>query len=123
MVWVPAALVIRALTLRAWGRVRPGAVGQFSWDALRVAVKTDSVEAAGRWLSGALFWPWWLRLAGMRVGRGCEISTIIDVVPETVAVGAESFFADGVYLCGPRRHRGTITVADTTLGRGTFLGN
>jgi non-ribosomal peptide synthetase-like protein len=59
----------------------------------------------------------------MRLGSGCEISTIIDVVPETVAIGHESFFADGIYLCGPWRHRGTVTIAENTLGRNTFLGN
>ena len=77
----------------------------------------------GHWLSGTLFWPMWLRLAGMKVGRGCEISTIIGVVPELIDIGDESFFADGIYLCGPRVHRGTVTLAPTRLGKNTFLGN
>ncbi len=59
----------------------------------------------------------------MRIALGCEISTVIDTLPETVSVGAESFFADGIYFCGARRHRGSITVARSELGRGTFLGN
>jgi non-ribosomal peptide synthetase-like protein len=59
----------------------------------------------------------------MRIGPGCEISTIIDVVPETVRIGEASFFADGIYFCAPRPHRGTLTVAATELGRNTFLGN
>jgi non-ribosomal peptide synthetase-like protein len=65
----------------------------------------------------------WLRLAGMKVERGCEISTIIDVIPELIEIGDESFFADGIYLCGPRVHRGTVTLAPTRLGKNTFLGN
>jgi non-ribosomal peptide synthetase-like protein len=123
VVSLPVSLVLLAILLRALGRIRPGVVSQYSLEAVRVWIKTGAVDTAGNWLSGTLFWPWWLRLAGMRVGRGCEISTIIDVVPETVAIGDETFFADGIYFCGPWRHRGTVTVADSVLGRGTFLGN
>jgi non-ribosomal peptide synthetase-like protein len=122
-VLLPASLCLQALALRALGRVRPGVVSQWSPEAIRVWIKTGLVEAANRWLSGTVFWPWWLRLAGMRIGRRCEISTIIDVVPETVVIGDESFFADGIYFCGPWRHRGTVTIAESILGSGTFLGN
>ena len=94
-------LLLQAVALRTLGRVRPGVWSQWSLEAIRIWVKTGVVDSASRWLSGAVFWPWWLRLAGMRIGRRCEISTIIDVVPETVAIGDESFFADGIYLCGP----------------------
>ncbi|MCU0981772.1 MAG: phosphopantetheine-binding protein, partial [Pirellulaceae bacterium] len=125
--WVAAGLclglLLQAIALRAMGRVRPGVWSQSSLEAIRIWVKTGVVDSASRWLSGALFWPWWLRLAGMRIGRRCEISTIIDVVPETVALDDESFFADGIYFCGPWRHRGTITIAENSLGRNTFLGN
>src|SRR5262249_12514586 len=75
------------------------------------------------WLSGTLFWPIWLRMAGMKVGRDCEISTIIDVVPELIEIGPESFLADGIYLGGPRVHRGTVTLAQTRLGANPVLGN
>ena len=106
------------------GRVRPGVVEPMEpAKPFASGSRRGVVDSAGRWLSGAIFWPWWLRLAGMRIGRGCEISTIIDVVPETVTMGDESFFADGIYFCGPWRHRGTVTVAESTLGRNTFLGN
>lgn len=120
---VATALALSAVAARAMGRVAPGVVSQWSGEALRIWAKTALLDSAGRWLSGSMFWPLWLRLAGMRVGRGCEISTIIDVLPETIRIGRESFFADGIYLCAPWRHRGTITVARSTLGRGTFLGN
>jgi non-ribosomal peptide synthetase-like protein len=116
-------LLLRAVALRLLGRVRPGTWSQWSLDAIRIWAKTSLVDSASHWLSGAVFWPWWLRLAGMRIGKRCEISTIIDVVPETIAIGDESFFADGIYLCGPWRHRGTVTVAESVLGRNTFLGN
>jgi len=120
---VPLTVAIEALAVRAMGRVRAGVISRWSLSYVRVWWKTQIVQSAGHWLSGTLFWPMWLRLAGMKVGRGCEISTIIDVVPELIEIGDESFFADGIYLCGPRVHRGTVTLAPTRLGKNTFLGN
>ncbi|MEW5982571.1 MAG: amino acid adenylation protein, partial [Acidobacteriota bacterium] len=120
---VAARLVTQGVAMRIMGRVKPGVFSQWSAESIRVWTKTGIVDATSRWLSGGLFWPWWLRLAGMRIGRNCEVSTIIDVLPETVSIGDESFFADGIYFCAPWRHRGTVTVAETSLGRSTFLGN
>ncbi len=120
---LPTALVLQAVGMRLCGRVAPGVLSRWSIGYLIVWAKTSAVDEAGRWLSGSLFWPHWLRLAGMRVGRGCEVSTIIDVLPETVTIGEESFFADGIYFCPPRVDRGTVTVAATTIGARTFLGN
>lgn len=123
VLWVPVWLVIKAIGVRMVGRVRPSVISLWSLGNIRVAHKIDEVEDAGRWLSGTLFWPLWLRLAGMKIGRGCEISSIIDVVPENLRIGDESFLADGIYLGGPLIHRGTMTISDTRLGRATFLGN
>ncbi|MBL8856948.1 MAG: amino acid adenylation domain-containing protein [Planctomycetes bacterium] len=119
----PLAVLAGALVCRALGRVKPGVISRWSFGYLRVLAKTDMVQAAGNLLSGTLFWPLWLRLAGMRVGQGCEISTIIDVVPELIEVGDESFFADGIYLGSPRVRAGTVTLAETRLATNTFLGN
>ncbi|MGA9770614.1 MAG: amino acid adenylation domain-containing protein [Blastocatellia bacterium] len=120
---VPIKLMLEALAMRAMGRVRAGVISHWSMGYVRVWLKTRIVNLAGRWLSGTLMWPVWLRLAGMKIGRGCEISTIIDVVPELIEIGGESFFADGIYLGGPQIHRGTVTLAQTVLGRNAFLGN
>jgi non-ribosomal peptide synthetase-like protein len=123
VVSIPLSLALDALACRVIGRVAPGTHSLFGRTAIKVWVKTAAVESAHRWLCGALLWPAWLRAAGMRIGRGCEISTVIDVVPETIEIGEESFFADGVYLCGPRVQRGTLTVSHTRIGKRTFLGN
>ncbi|HEX4739117.1 MAG TPA: amino acid adenylation domain-containing protein [Allosphingosinicella sp.] len=119
----PLTLVAQALVMRALGRVREGTIGRWSLAYIRVWLKTGILFAAGRWLSGTMFWPMWLRLAGMRIGAKCEISTIIDVVPELVSIGGETFFADGIYLGGPIVTRGTVTLGPVALGRNTFLGN
>jgi len=123
LVIVPIAVTLQAIAIRLIGAIRPGVMSRWSTEYLRVWAKADLVRRAGDWLSGTLMWPMWLRAAGMRIGRDCEISTIVDVVPELVEIGPSTFFADGIYLGGPRVHRGTVTVAMTRLGANVFLGN
>ena len=120
---VPLTLAVQALLARVLGPVQPGVISRWSPAYLRVWLKPGLVDAAGEWLSGTLFWPLWLRLAGMRLGPGCEISSILDVVPELVEIGPETFFADGIYLGGPRVSRGAVTLGRVRLGGNTFLGN
>ena len=120
---VPSTLVLQAALMRLMGRVPAGVISRWSPAYVRVWLKTGMLESAGRWLSGTLMWPLWLRAAGMRIGKGCEVSTITDVVPEHVEIGAGTFFADGIYLGGPRIQQGVVTLAETRLRKGTFLGN
>jgi non-ribosomal peptide synthetase-like protein len=120
---MPVTLVAAALVMRAMGPVGGGTIGRWSLAYIRVSLKTGMLFAAGEWLSGTLFWPPWLRLAGMRIGAKCEISTIIDVVPELVEIGGETFFADGIYLGGATVTGGAAALAPLKLGRNTFLGN
>jgi non-ribosomal peptide synthetase-like protein len=119
----PLALLVAAALSRGMGRVQEGVVPRWSGAYLRVWLKGGLVQFAGEWLSGTLFWPAWLNLAGMKVGSGCEISSILDVVPELIEIGNESFFADGIYLGGPLVHQGTVTLARLHISANTFLGN
>ncbi|WP_353205489.1 amino acid adenylation domain-containing protein [Sphingomonas sp.] len=120
---VPVTVTWSAMLSRGLGRVRPGVISRWSLGYIRIWLKTGLLIRASEWLSGTVFWPMWLRLAGMRVGKGSEISTILDVVPELVEIGSGTFFADGIYLGGPRIQHGTVTLDSTELGRNTFLGN
>ena len=120
---VPLTLLVEIAIMRGLGRIPAGTFSLWSLAYIRVWLKTGIVHSAGNWLSGTLFWPMWLRACGMRIGRHCEVSTIIDVVPELTTFGAEVFLADGIYLAGPRLQRGTATLAETSLGDRTFLGN
>src|SRR6185436_9577605 len=45
------------------------------------------------------------------------------VVPSLVDIGPACFLADGIYLAGPRVHRGTVTLERTEIGANTFIGN
>ena len=120
---LPLTLVWSACMMRLMGPVRPGVYPRHSAAYLRAWLKAGMLNIAGEWLTGTIFWPRWLRLAGMRIGPKCEISTIIDVVPELVEIGEETFFADGIYLGGGHIQQGTVTLGLTRLGRNTFLGN
>jgi len=123
IVSIPPALVMEALACRLMGRVDDGVVGRWTPAYVRVWLKPFLLDSAGRWLYGTLFWPTWLRLAGMKVGTGCEISGLIDTVPELVSIGDKTFCADGIYLAGPVIHRGTVSVARTSIGSNCFFGN
>jgi non-ribosomal peptide synthetase-like protein len=120
---VPLTLVFLAVALRAMGRVPEGVISRWSLAYVRVWLKAGIVESANRWINGTLLFPVWLRWAGMKIGRGCEISTIIDTIPELIEVGPESFLADGIYLGCPRVHRGMVTLGPVRLGKKTYLGN
>ena len=120
---VPLWLLAAALALRCSGAIKPGAYGMYGATALRIWWRTGMVESAGRWISGTLFWPMWLRLAGMRIGRDTEVSSIIDCLPESVSIGSGCFFADGIYFASPEWSRGVVMVSRTSLGDETFVGN
>lgn len=119
---IPLQLALHGLLLRLTP-VPAGSCSRWSLRYLRLSLRTRLLEQSGSWLSGTLLWPLWLRLAGMRIGRNCEISTISDVLPEHTAIGDESFLADGIYLGSPLVHRGTVTVGRSTIGSRVFLGN
>jgi non-ribosomal peptide synthetase-like protein len=116
-------LTSTALLLRLLPPVKPGTFGRWSLRYWWLSVRMRWLEDAGAWLSGTLYWPRWLRLAGMRVERDVEVSSIHDVLPERTSLGGGSFLADGVYLGVPRVARGQVTVGETSLGAGTFVGN
>ena len=117
------SLFTGALYMRLLGRFKPGTCSRWRGRFIILRIKQRMLEAAGTVLSGTLFWPWWLRLAGMRIGRISEMSTITEVVPELVELGPETFLADGVYLGVPHIHRGVVRLEQTTLGQRTFIGN
>ena len=117
------SLPLQAILCRLLGRVEPGVYPLRGRTALTVLLKERLVETANIALSGTLAWPLWLRLAGMRVGRRCEISTIMEVTPELVEIADDCFFADGIYLGRPLVHRGHLHCERTSFGRHTFLGN
>jgi non-ribosomal peptide synthetase-like protein len=119
----PLGLLASAFALRLGPRIPAGVLRSRS--ALHVLAQARALvlDRAGVWLSGTLFWPAWLRLAGASIGRRVEVSTIVDVLPEQLRIGDDCFLADGIYLGGPRIDRGTVAVGPVAVGSRSFLGN
>ncbi len=120
---VPISLLVSAVMVRLLGYSGSFTISRFSAAYIRIWFQSELLHASGEWLSGTLLWTTWLRAAGMKIGTASEFSSIIDVVPGQITVGSGCFFADGIYLGSPRIHRGTVTLAPASFGRGTFLGN
>ena len=120
---VVGSLAAKIALLIVLGKVREGTYNRRTFDFMRICIKDSIVTSAGNFLSGTIFWPVWLRWAGMRVGRKCEISTIMEVIPELICIDKETFFADKIYLGGPRFDGDCVIIEKTHIGAGTFLGN
>lgn len=120
---LPITLVAEAVAVRMLAPRRTAVVPltSFTWE--RAWTSIGLVDSASRWLSGTLLWVRWLRLAGMRIGRNTEVSTVIDLVPPLVTIGDECFLADGNYVGAPRLRHGRATLGRTALGDDTFVGN
>jgi non-ribosomal peptide synthetase-like protein len=120
---VPLTLLMTAIACRVMGRDKGRVVSRWSAAYVPLWLVPELVDSAQRWLYGTLFWPHWLRLAGARVGRDCEVSSLIDALPATIDIGDRTFCADGIYLGGAGVHRGTVTVRPVSLASNVFLGN
>ena len=65
----------------------------------------------------------WLRLLGAKIGPRAEVSTVSNVDPDLLVVGAESFVADLAVVGTARHYRGCIALGVTEIGVRTFVGN
>lgn len=117
------SLPVEALVARVAGAVGEGDHPLRGPAGIGLSLKEQAVETANGALSGTLLWPWWLRAAGARIGRKCEISTIMETIPAQLEIGDECFLADGIYLGRPFLHRGHACCRRTRLSTNTFLGN
>jgi non-ribosomal peptide synthetase-like protein len=70
-----------------------------------------------------IYLPAWLRLLGAHIGRRAEISTVSQISPKLTHIGDQSFFADGSMIGGNRIHRGLLHLAESRIGRRSFVGN
>ena len=120
---LPFLLLFEALAARVIGAIPAGCYPRRSFAFLRIWLTSGLVNSANRWLSGSLFWPVWLRLAGMRIGRSCEISTLVDLVPQMVTFDALTFCADGIYMGTPLLLSRSVTIGPVHIREDSFFGN
>jgi non-ribosomal peptide synthetase-like protein len=107
-------------------RVRPGVYPVESGFYLRKwAVDTlmQLSRTLARPLYTTIYLPSWLRLLGAKIGRRAEISTVSQISPKLTHIGDQSFFADGAMIGGRRVHRGLVQLAESRIGRRSFVGN
>ena len=115
-----------ALAVRASGRmVRPGFHpdwGATGWALWFGESLMDGARGVLFSLYSSLYIRPWLRLAGIEIGRGSEISTVVGMNRLT-RFAKQSFAADDVALAGARGRGGWLHVAPIEIGSRTFLGN
>jgi non-ribosomal peptide synthetase-like protein len=88
--------------------------------------------ATGRLMASARVWlfplyasvltPVWLRVLGMKVGRGAELSTVL-ALPTMTSVGDGAFLADDTMVAPYELDGGWMRIASARIGKRAFLGN
>jgi non-ribosomal peptide synthetase-like protein len=71
----------------------------------------------------SVYAPMWLRLLGVKVGGNAEVSTAEGMIPELLALGGDSFIADGAMLGDEEQRGGWMILKPTKIGSRSFIGN
>ncbi|HEV7937268.1 MAG TPA: Pls/PosA family non-ribosomal peptide synthetase [Solirubrobacteraceae bacterium] len=121
---VALALLVALTQRMVWKLVRPGwhgGGGALSWALWFSGDLNESSGAILFPLYASLYTRGWLRLMGIRVGRGTEISTSTGLNP-LVSFGELSHATDDVGFCGARSRGGWLHLEAIEVGSRTFLG-
>ena len=115
------ALAFRALSplIKPGTHPADGAAGWASWLAESLMAGARDVLFP---LYSSIYTRYWLRLAGIQVGRRAEISTAVGL--NRLATFAEkSFAADDVVFASARARACWLQIAPIAVGKESFLGN
>ncbi|WP_405474725.1 Pls/PosA family non-ribosomal peptide synthetase [Streptomyces canus] len=121
---VYALLILVAVRLLSLG-LREGTYPTHSrvgWQAWTVTQLMDRSRETLFPLYAGLVTPVWLRLLGMRIGRGAEVSTVL-ALPSLTTVGEGAFLADDTLTAPYELGGGWVRVGRAEIGRRAFLGN
>ncbi|MFG2727968.1 Pls/PosA family non-ribosomal peptide synthetase [Streptomyces canus] len=119
-----ALLILVAVRLLSLG-LREGTYPTHSrvgWQAWSVTQLMDRSRETLFPLYAGLVTPVWLRLLGMRIGRGAEVSTVL-ALPSLTTVGEGAFLADDTLTAPYELGGGWVRVGRAEIGRRAFLGN
>ncbi|KAA0931367.1 Pls/PosA family non-ribosomal peptide synthetase [Streptomyces apricus] len=119
-----ALLLLAAVRLLSLG-LRPGTHPTHSrtgWQAWTVTQLMDRSRETLFPLYAGLVTPVWLRLLGMRIGRGAEVSTVL-ALPSLTTVGEGAFLADDTLTAPYELGGGWMRIGRAQIGRRAFLGN
>ncbi|PTH84520.1 amino acid adenylation protein [Streptomyces sp. A244] len=92
------------------------------WQAWTVTQLMDRSRETLFPLYAGLVTPVWLRLLGMRIGRGAEVSTVL-ALPSLTTVGEGAFLADDTLTAPYELGGGWMRIGRAEIGRRAFLGN
>ncbi|MFB7462457.1 Pls/PosA family non-ribosomal peptide synthetase [Streptomyces sp. NPDC056224] len=114
---VPVRLL--SLGLRTGNHPTHSRVG---WQAWTVTQLMDLSRETLFPLYAGLITPVWLRLLGMKIGRGAEVSTVL-ALPSLTTVGEGAFLADDTLTAPYELGGGWMRIGHSEIGRRAFLGN
>ncbi|SHI30676.1 Pls/PosA family non-ribosomal peptide synthetase [Streptomyces sp. 3214.6] len=92
------------------------------WQAWTVTQLMDRSRETLFPLYAGLVTPVWLRLLGMRIGKGAEVSTVL-ALPSLTTVGEGAFLADDTLTAPYELGGGWLRIGRAEIGRRAFLGN
>ncbi|MFJ7046344.1 Pls/PosA family non-ribosomal peptide synthetase [Streptomyces sp. NPDC101112] len=92
------------------------------WQAWTVTQLMDRSRETLFPLYAGLVTPVWLRLLGMRIGKGAEVSTVL-ALPSLTTVGDGAFLADDTLTAPYELGGGWMRIGRAEIGRRAFLGN
>ncbi|WP_037670472.1 Pls/PosA family non-ribosomal peptide synthetase [Streptomyces griseus] len=121
---VYAGLLLVAVRLLSLG-LREGTYpthGRTGWQAWTVTQLMDRSRETLFPLYAGLVTPVWLRLLGMRIGKGAEVSTVL-ALPSLTTVGEGAFLADDTLTAPYELGGGWVRIGRAEIGRRAFLGN
>ncbi|MGW0581325.1 Pls/PosA family non-ribosomal peptide synthetase [Streptomyces sp. NPDC002920] len=95
---------------------------RIGWQAWTVTQLMDHSRETLFPLYAGLVTPVWLRLLGMRIGRGAEVSTVL-ALPSLTTVGEGAFLADDTLTAPYELGGGWVRIGRAEIGRRAFLGN
>ncbi|MDQ1039756.1 non-ribosomal peptide synthetase-like protein [Streptomyces sp. V3I8] len=119
-----ALLLLVSVRLLSLG-LRPGTHpthSRIGWQAWTVTQLMDRSRETLFPLYAGLVTPLWLRLLGMRIGRGAEVSTVL-ALPSLTTVGEGAFLADDTLTAPYELGGGWMKIGRAEIGRRAFLGN
>ncbi|MFJ9591341.1 Pls/PosA family non-ribosomal peptide synthetase [Streptomyces virginiae] len=113
------AVRLLSLGLRAGNHPTHSRIG---WQAWTVIQLMDLARETLFPLYAGLITPVWLRLLGMKIGRGAEVSTVL-ALPSLTTVGEGAFLADDTLTAPFELGGGWVRIGHSAIGRRAFLGN
>jgi non-ribosomal peptide synthetase-like protein len=97
--------------------------GRVAWQAWATLRLMDSARGLLFPLYAGLVTPVWLRLLGMKIGRGAEMSTVV-ALPTMTTIGDGAFLADDTMVAAYELGGGGwLHIAGVRVGKRAFVGN